>query len=930
MLRIVVLILSICACLISSSHAQDRVELAARIGANVALYKDLRNADRFDEAVKPIEELVTLAEQLWGEGHPEVGNALGQLAAAYDAVGRTAEAEQALLKELEIRERTVGPDHPDTGTVINNLANIYDNTGRKDQAWAMYQRAYETLARSKNPDPESMTTALATYGNHYYDEGRYDLAEQYHLKALTLAKKGLGAGNEDVATCMNNLAYDYIAQHRFAEAEKLVKGAMQIDVKRWGHKSSNYYSDLESLANIYFEQGRWNEAEEVNLESLAFYKKHLGDLHPATGGTYDDLAKIYAAQADWSRAVDSWRRAANVVVRRTKLSSLDGASPIRQGPSTTGRTEVQKSSDTFTSLVQSLHRLAVARQGGDELPEAFRAAQWALTSDVAASLAQMAARGASKNPELAQVVRERQDLIAEWNWRDRIRASNLGKERSQRDDAADTSNRQRLDVIEQRVQEIDQRIKDDFAEYAAIASPTPSTLADVTSVLRQDEALVFLFVTQEVKPLPEETYVWIATKSSIKWYRVDLGAKALQREVAALRCGLDFGENWQASNASCPSLTGENYNERDSANGKALPFDLSRAHSLYDALFGQAEDIIKGKSLLIVATGALSQLPFQVLLTQPPDTSLNNTEIWRRAAWLLREHTITMLPSVASLRLLRDSVQPTRAQKALVGFGNPLLNGSSSSDTARARKAEANSTCPIKIPSVVLSYRGVSPPSMRSGMADAEIIRSAPPLPETADELCAVAKDLNVGNDDIYLGARATVAQVVRMSEAGELQKYRILHFATHGALAGQVGRYTEPGLILTPPIAANSMDDGYLSASKVAALKLDADWVILSACNTAAGAAEGAEALSGLARAFFYAGARSLLVSHWSVNSNATVKLITGALTRLRDGDKIGRADALRLSMLDMIERGTELETRPSMWAPFIVVGDGGGVKAH
>src|SRR4029079_501598 len=106
-------------------------------------------------------------------------------------------------------------------------------------------------------------------------------------------------------------------------------------------------------------------------------------------------------------------------------------------------------------------------------------------------------------------------------------------------------------------------------------------------------------------------------------------------------------------------------------------------------------------------------------------------------------------------------------------------------------------------------------------------------------------------------------------------------------------------------PRCPRDLDDGYWSASEVAALKLDADWVILSACNTAAGGAEGAEALSGLARAFIYAGARSLLVSHWAVTSAATVKLITSAVSTTTHDAKLGRAEALRRAMLDMIDKG-------------------------
>ena len=133
----------------------------------------------------------------------------------------------------------------------------------------------------------------------------------------------------------------------------------------------------------------------------------------------------------------------------------------------------------------------------------------------------------------------------------------------------------------------------------------------------------------------------------------------------------------------------------------------------------------------------------------------------------------------------------------------------------------------------------------------------------------------------------------------------------------------------MTPPGHATETDDGYLSASEIAGLKLDADWVILSACNTAAGGAEGAEALSGLARAFFYAGDRALLVSHWSVYSDATVKLITGAMGRIAADDRLGRAEALRQSMLALIDNGAPEEAHPAFWAPFIVVGEG-AARSH
>jgi CHAT domain-containing protein len=208
-------------------------------------------------------------------------------------------------------------------------------------------------------------------------------------------------------------------------------------------------------------------------------------------------------------------------------------------------------------------------------------------------------------------------------------------------------------------------------------------------------------------------------------------------------------------------------------------------------------------------------------------------------------------------------------------------------------------------------------------LADLVKVRAAPALPETAGELCDVGRSAGASSGDIYLGRRAAEQSIKALSQSGMLAKYKVLHFATHGTLAGELKGSNEPGLILSPPETATAKDDGYLSASEIGGLKLDADWVILSACNTAGGETKNAEALSGLAKAFFYAGARSLLVSQWYVNSQATVTLITKAFDELKRDPKIGRAGALRQAMLSLIKSG-ERTWHPAYWAPFVVVGEG------
>jgi len=238
-------------------------------------------------------------------------------------------------------------------------------------------------------------------------------------------------------------------------------------------------------------------------------------------------------------------------------------------------------------------------------------------------------------------------------------------------------------------------------------------------------------------------------------------------------------------------------------------------------------------------------------------------------------------------------------------------------------------------PLLAASRRVRSPIShfFRNGLANVEEVRAQYPLPETADELCLVAHASGADPDNVYLGERASEKIVKALSTDGKLSRARVVHFATHGLLAGETeiltGSKAEPALLLTPPELASEEDDGLLTASEIAQLKFDADWVVLSACNTAAGDSDqqGVEALSGLARAFFYAGARALLVSHWAVNSEATVHLITKSFDELKADPKIGRAEATRRSMLRLIGRGGGY-AHPSIWAPFVVVGEGAPVR--
>ncbi len=874
---------------------------------------------RYAEAEPFLKRALDAYERVPGPDRPNTVSVIDNLAALYEAEGRYGEAVPLYKRELEAREALLGPEHPDTLTSVSKLADLYQAEGRHGEAEPLYQRAADARERVLGPEHADTIASVNKLALLYKEQGRYADAEPLYKRALTANEHTLGPDHPLTLDTANNLAALYQATRRYDEAEQLYKRTLEAKERVLGAENLQTLSIVDKLAKLYGEQGRFGDAEPFQKRALETRDRTLGTDHPQTLESVANLAALHFKQRDWPSAANLWRRSTAAIAARTLLGTKDVGQPLAGKE----KGEAEQASLQFAALVKSAYRLTP--QGGmpdaDLSREMFQTAQWAQSSEAAPSLARMAARGASGNPVLAALARERQDLVAENQKRDSLRSAAFGQAPEKRDAGAEADNMARLTAIDARIKEIDKELAANFPDYVELASPAPIAVEEVQTLLGDDEALVLFLDTGELGPVPEESFIWIVTKTASRWVRSATGTPSLARKVAALRCGLDEAA-WDGPR--CEQLTGQTHTDADRNAGKPLPFDYARAHRLYQGLFGQVEDLIKGKHLLIVPSGPLTQLPFQVLVTAPPPANGDD----KAPAWLIRDHAVTVLPAASSLRALRWLARPGVAPKPMIGFGNPLLDGPDGAYAEPARRARDNKTCATIAPAQVAPIaapRGVSQIQTRDGLADASFLRAQVPLPETAGELCAIARDLDADPREIYLGARATEHEVKRLSETGELAKYRIVHFATHCALAGEVAGIAEPGLIMTPPNTPSREDDGYLTASEIAALKVDADWVILSACNTAAGGTVDAEALSELARAFIYAQARALLVSHWNANSETTVKLITGAISRFAADRAIGRAEAMRQSMLDLIDHGKPEEAHPANWAPFVVVGEGG-----
>jgi len=417
-----------------------------------------------------------------------------------------------------------------------------------------------------------------------------------------------------------------------------------------------------------------------------------------------------------------------------------------------------------------------------------------------------------------------------------------------------------------------------FPEYLSLSDPAPLTVAETQRLLKEDEALVAILTA------PESSMVWVVTPAGADWAEIGAGDAALAAEVKALRAGL------------VPS-----------ADGRPAAFDTHRAHALYKLLLGRFDPMLGGaRHIMFVPTGPVSSLPFQVLVTEPPQAGLSQAEALKEAQWLIRKAALSVLPSVQSLSSLRKLAASGVAVKPYFGIGDPALGGPAAApDSARGAAKPAVTLAAL--------YRG------GGGAADLPLLQTLSPLPETAGELRRVAHSLGASDDSIIVGQAATKNRLM----AVPLQDYRVLHFATHGLVAGELSGLREPALVLSLPPHSAKAEDALLTASEVATMQLNADWTVLSACNTAAGDKAGADALSGLARAFLFAGTRALLVSHWAVDSESAVSLTARTFSFLAKSPQMRRAEAFQRAMLTMIEEGQP----PANWAPFVIVGEGGPI---
>jgi CHAT domain-containing protein len=620
--------------------------------------------------------------------------------------------------------------------------------------------------------------------------------------------------------------------------------------------------------------GRADQALQRLQPLVAQHASAMGEAHPQVAEERGILAMAHQALGARAQALQLFAQAG------TTLLSL-------QPSDSEGQDRSMQALIRRLVLESYLDLLADQPDATGAADMAFRIADALHLGKTQQALSQSAVRAAAQQADLAALIRDDQDRKAEQLslYSQLLRLAGLPPEQQLPQVMNDM--RARIASIDKERQNFGAALQKRFPAYANLVQPKAPSLDETRAALKDKEALINVFSTDRA------TYVWAVSRNApTAFVRVALSREDIAKRVASLRRALDPGEANLA---------------------KGIPaFDVNLAHRLYADLLQPVAAAWKGAdSLLVVSNGALGQLPLGLLPTAPATVSgpLSNYAAYKSVPWLIKDAAITQLPSANALVTLRSLPAGNANRKAFVGFGDPDFTV----QTTQVASAATNTTNAHGLRRVTATRS-----SNQAWMPYSDLS----PLPDTRDEILALAEVLKADpKRDVFLGRDASKAKVLTTP----LNQSKVVAFATHGLLPGEFPGVDQPSLAMSNP---GQGQHGLLTLDDILGLKLDADWVVLSACNTAAGDGNGAEAVSGLGRGFFYAGTRALLATHWPVESASARLLVTATFEQQAQDPGMSRAQALRASMLQLMNQQAPdgfSYAHPLFWAPYALFGDGG-----
>lgn len=904
---------------LAAAEAASGRQSAEAAEAQLTLAYALFAQEKWDVSIAAMERRAVIYEAIAGADSEQAVSAVSDLTSALIAVADRAEeaadwtlAEASLERIVTLYARFREPADRDAIGYRRRLASAIKSQGRPVDAEPILRQTLD-LAESTYGSGDQLTLDLINdLGRTLEAQYKHDLASELYAEALEAGRAAFGPDDPGVLVYAQNMGASLMYQQQFDAALPVIKDTLERRTRVLGPDAAHTLFSMSDMATVLTFKGDTAAAGAIWEDLVPRSERVFGPEHPYTAQIRNGYA-LYLDRAgnDPAKALQEAQLAADLVRARRDVVGLD---PRGQRTLATFTEE-----DAFYFELW-LHTL---RQAGQQegLPqinrivlfyEAIGAIQEAMESPANMAVIRRAAERAAEveGPELAALAKERQELSQQWQSLAATRSTLMSQIADSTQLAQIEGEQGRLETA---IKAIDAQFLGKFPQFFNLLRPRPVDAPDLQQMLKgRDEAVLI------VLPTALGTHVMAISGSDMDWHVSDLPARTIDEVVRRLRW--DLGASVEATPDEKAEWIAEGQGQGP------YPFDRRLAWALYNQVVAPVEWVLEGKRhVFVVAGGSLSALPFSVLVTDEPQGLDGDPSALRATGWLADKYALAQLPSVQSLALLRQFGGDAGEADGFLGFGDPTLTGvAQTRGGGQDVRGGTRDGGAIRAIGFNQAYDAVSG---ADGLpkVNIEALRGMARLPGTGTELEAMRKVLGAPASAVLTGDRATETAV----KSADLSKAAIVTFATHGLLAGEIDGTSEPGLVFTPPKSGSPSDDGLLTMTEIAMLRMNARWVILSACNTAAGdGSAGASGLSGLAKSFFLAGAQSLLASHWPVRDAVAAELTVGAISAQRDNPALSRAEALQKAMRDIrndASHDTDKDTwaHPNAWAPFTLVGD-------
>ena len=921
---------------------EEHPDYATSLSALASLYSSM---GQYDKAEPLCRQALDILSKVVGDNQLAYVISLHNLASLCRSMGQYDEAERLCRRALQIRENVLGKEHPDYAASLNDLGLLYSELGRYEEAQLLYRQAMEIRRKALGEQHPYYALSLDNLASLCKSVGRYEEAERLCRRALEIWRKALGEAHPSYATSLNNLASLYQDIGRCEKAEPLYRKAMEILGKVDGEDHPHYASSLNNLAALYHDMGRCEEAEPVYRQALDIQRKVLGENHPAYAGCLNNLACLYHDTGRYEKAEPLYRQA--MEIRRKVLgeqhpdyaASLNNLAALYRD---TGQYEKAEPLCRQAMPVQ----LGALRRVFSFSSERDMRAYLALTRNTVGFLVSLSARNATRDAvcvsETLDWVLRTKGIVTETCCRfrgaqnhdpavaDRVAAMRSLRQRLSNltftpvASAGGNADAQQRETLRQQVEQVEADLNRRLSDRLPSQSAANTDTATVQRCLHVGQTLIEFVHTYVRVPVPPgerphpcapRYFAFVLSDSPGEMPRLlDLG---------------DGGEIDESVKRVRESMQGF---RRDSFGDEKSREEDFRAASreLYEKVFAPLRAAVGSATTVYLAPdGELNRVPFEALVD-------------REGKYLIETYRFAYLSSGRDL--LR---QPAAHAQGTVVFAAPDYDLGS-----KERESGAKLVLAALSPPTAAAFTGTRSTDVRGLEWE--------PLTGAQSEARDIEREL-AGTQ--YAPVRSFTGTAAIEEAFKAIRAPRLLHVSTHGfflpdqrlppeellgpmplqagfgaarglaQLRGVENPMLRSGLVLA---GANKLgeaapddsaiDDGWLTAEEIAMMDLTGtDLVVLSACESGLGDVPYGEGVSGLRRAFLYAGARTLVTSLFKVPDKETSELMSNFYGGLKAGKS--KLDALRDAQLAMIQRRREAHgtAHPFYWGSFVLVGESG-----